>query len=972
MRPQRAHIPLRPLAKQTLLLVDADPRSVRVLEVSLKKSGFSVTTAADGQDALSKIELSAPDLILTDTRLPRVDGYELVRQLKEHPELAGIPVVFLTSQKSVEDKIRGLELGVEDYLTKPIFVRELIARVNLLLARRAQQSMATSLPGSRRTRLSGDLVDMGLVDLLQTFEVGRKSGVARVESEGRVATIFFRDGKVVDAELGRLRGEEAVYRTLIWSGGTFEVEFCPVDRSDVVPTSTQGLLMEGMRRVDEWGRLLEQLPPLETIFEVDHEQLVDRLNEIPDELNGILRLFDGRRPLEEVVDESPFEDLSTLSTVTKLYFEGLLVIREQPAEPVEDAVVPSLDTESDSKLVRAERTLDVVPGLGNESRPPSVSWRPSAPHVEPSLPPLPGDPSPPSMRAKASRDAGGSAQGSEPPPRRSDSPSDSLAPESERESFETALDRNSFGAASDHDSLAPVSERRSSDPASDPDSAVPTGVRHSAPSGSSFYPPVDDSELLEPEFTERAEMPPPAELVGPESPSAPRSAPPISEPVQSSPTQGPRTRLASPQARARAIARGESSDVNVIPFPGAASAPPESTEHADLSATLVSPSSEASSTDRDPAPQREDAPEPWRPDRTLLGVGFDRTIDPPAAPPPPDQSPDGERLTLEPPLDEEPLRPSRAIEVGSPSNSPPPVDDQPRDPGRVGTHEPAPLVVQPWTQQTLIGHAAPVEPIEDEAAPIALKRPAASSTDRATPALTELTGRVAVSSSKTDGHAEGEDDHAFFRQGDAGDYEGSVREIARQQRELAALEADLYEQRLSSMPPPAVVAERRRRLQRLVTPLLGAAGILAVIGLTVSAMRSGSGEAGQEEEPTLAVNPASAETDQPASTESAAEPTASPEETLDVLPHPGPEVDEPEPDPEPDPVVVEPAARADAEPAARTTAPRATAERVIPSPGVAPRPEPKPAPRRENVPSPSVETPDASAAPPPKASFALP
>ena len=101
----------------------------------------------------------------------------------------------------------------------------------------------------------------------------------------------------VDAELGNLRGEEAVYRALIWNAGTFAVEFCPVSNDDVIPTTTQGLLMEGMRCVDEWGRLLEQLPPLGTIFEIDRDALVERLNEIPDELNGILRLFDGKRTL---------------------------------------------------------------------------------------------------------------------------------------------------------------------------------------------------------------------------------------------------------------------------------------------------------------------------------------------------------------------------------------------------------------------------------------------------------------------------------------------------------------------------------------------------------------------------------------------------------------------------------------------------------------------------------------------------
>src|SRR5579859_2999726 len=242
-----------PVAKQKLLLVDADPRSVRVLEVSLKKAGYSVTTASDGLDALAKIESLTPDLVLSDTRLPKLDGYGLVRRLKEKMEWSQIPVVFLTSQKSIEDKIRGLELGVEDYLTKPIFVRELIARVNLLLARRTQENIAQqrSITQSGRTRFSGSTQDMAVVDLLQTFEVSRKSGVVHLQSGVQDSRIYFRDGKVVDAELGKLRGEEAIYRALIWNEASFEVEFKPVGNEDIVNGSTQAVLMEGMRRVDE-------------------------------------------------------------------------------------------------------------------------------------------------------------------------------------------------------------------------------------------------------------------------------------------------------------------------------------------------------------------------------------------------------------------------------------------------------------------------------------------------------------------------------------------------------------------------------------------------------------------------------------------------------------------------------------------------------------------------------------------------
>ncbi len=391
------------LAKQHLLLVDADPRSTRLLEVSLRGAGYVVTTALDGNDALSKLEVSPPDLVITDTRLPALDGYGLVRRMKERTDWSQVPIVFLASQKSIEDKIRGLELGVEDYLTKPIFVRDLLARVNLLLARRTAENMATRTSTTSRTRFAGSLQDMAVVDLLQTFEVSRKTGYLLLTHDVQAAKIFLRDGKVIDAELGRLRGEEAVYRTFLWNEGSFEVHFGVVAQEDVIDTTTQGLLMEGMRRVDEWGRLLEQLPPLSTRFEVDYEQLADRLNEIPDELNGILRLFDGRKSLMQVVDASPFEDLSTLSTITKLYFEGLIrMVDPSLADDSQDvgvnSVIPSTEDltafdDGRSLALDAQKmpagALDVLQRTGDYGSATSVGVESAVEHRRPSLPPAP-------------------------------------------------------------------------------------------------------------------------------------------------------------------------------------------------------------------------------------------------------------------------------------------------------------------------------------------------------------------------------------------------------------------------------------------------------------------------------------------------------------------------------------------------------------------------------------------------------
>lgn len=338
------------MAKKKVLLVDADPRSLRVLEVSLRKAGYNVASSEDGTGALEVLDHQTPDLIICDTKLPKLDGYAFVRKLKEHSDWASIPVIFLASQRSVEDKIRGLELGVDDYLTKPIFVRELLARVNVVLARRTQESLAARpSQGQMKTRFSGSIQDMTVIDLLQTFEISRKTGTITFKSGSRQGHVWFKDGKVIDAEVGALRGEEAVYRLLVWNEADFEVDFGAASREDVIESTTSALVMEGMRRADEWGRLVEQLPPIGSTFEVDHEKLVDRLSEIPDELNGILRLLDGRRTLSEVVDDSPFDDLSTLTTLSKLYFEGLLIEVSGPAEApassspsmTPDALVPS-------------------------------------------------------------------------------------------------------------------------------------------------------------------------------------------------------------------------------------------------------------------------------------------------------------------------------------------------------------------------------------------------------------------------------------------------------------------------------------------------------------------------------------------------------------------------------------------------------------------------------------------------------
>jgi CheY-like chemotaxis protein len=364
------------MAKQHLLLVDGDAKSLRVMEVSLKKAGFQVTTAIHGKDALEKVEISPPDLVLSEVKMPEMDGLELVHLLKSDERFRGIPVVFLTNQKAVESKVKGLELGAEDYLTKPIYIKEVVTRLRMILQKVEKERAEKK---EQKAGFSGGLADMGVVDLIQTFEIGRKTGMMRIEGD-RVGCVYFKEGRAIDAELGRLKGEHAFYRLLNTFEGQFEVSFAPVDRPERIEMSTQGLLMEGMRRLDEWGRMLEQLPPLETAFELDFQALAERLAEIPDEVNGLLRLFDGHRTLARVVDDSEFEDLAALGIVSKLYFEGM--IRESGSavsQGHKPAIGEWLNT-SDAPLGG-----ETTPAFGTPI--PALQAQPSR-HAEADLPPL--------------------------------------------------------------------------------------------------------------------------------------------------------------------------------------------------------------------------------------------------------------------------------------------------------------------------------------------------------------------------------------------------------------------------------------------------------------------------------------------------------------------------------------------------------------------------------------------------------
>ncbi len=119
-----------------ILVVDDEPDAIDLIQFNLNGAGFEVVTAADGAEALKNARKFAPDLVLLDVMLPEIDGLEVCKLLRRDPATSGIPIIMLTAKAAEIDRVLGLELGADDYVTKPFSPRELVLRVKKLLSRR--------------------------------------------------------------------------------------------------------------------------------------------------------------------------------------------------------------------------------------------------------------------------------------------------------------------------------------------------------------------------------------------------------------------------------------------------------------------------------------------------------------------------------------------------------------------------------------------------------------------------------------------------------------------------------------------------------------------------------------------------------------------------------------------------------------------------------------------------------------------
>jgi CheY-like chemotaxis protein len=201
-----------------------------------------------------------PDVILCDYKMPGLDGRRLFEKLRGREQTRHIPFLFMASRADIEERLRPLMDGVEDFIAKPFLLRDLVRSTKKVLDRIHLEKLQKS--ASRPGVIQGRLEEMSMTDLMQSLEMGQKSCRLVVRHDGEQGELYFASGQCRDAQIGAIQGDDAVYRVVLWTAGEFEIDFNAANKSSRTTTTrgTTGLLMEAMRIMDEQSRDAVETP----------------------------------------------------------------------------------------------------------------------------------------------------------------------------------------------------------------------------------------------------------------------------------------------------------------------------------------------------------------------------------------------------------------------------------------------------------------------------------------------------------------------------------------------------------------------------------------------------------------------------------------------------------------------------------------------------------------------------------------
>jgi CheY-like chemotaxis protein len=209
------------MKKYKILVVDDEPHFLKIMELQLSVRGYAVVTAGDGFDGFTAAIRERPDLILADVMMPTIDGYEFCAQVKAHPELKTIPVIFLTAKTDHKSLAKGYSVGGARYLTKPFDAEELFKAIDLRLK---DADKTKKLYANKSKIFSGKLELVGIFNLLDMFSLNRWDGGISIERTLDRGWIEIKQGAITRCRLNGREDPDSLMTVLGWSDGKFIAE----------------------------------------------------------------------------------------------------------------------------------------------------------------------------------------------------------------------------------------------------------------------------------------------------------------------------------------------------------------------------------------------------------------------------------------------------------------------------------------------------------------------------------------------------------------------------------------------------------------------------------------------------------------------------------------------------------------------------------------------------------------------------
>ncbi|GEM_PF-1396147 len=298
--------------------IDPEPNGRERLQQILLNSGIAIKFVDSGTEGLELIKTEKPHLILLEEKLPDMPLTQLLQQIRNDSTTRLLPVMVASREPQVEERLRILQMDIDDFVDKPFYPEEVAARIEMLLQENdlLQESLRLFNRG-----FNGNLREMSLVDLLQILELGGKSGRIELTRGRQSGMVYVRHGQLIDAEASDLHGEKALFTLMGWLEGYFQVVLGPIDRPPVLHGRHGELLAHGLRYHIKCKELSTQLPSLSTVMQAERSGPTGDLSSAERE---VLALFAQPRSLESVISELALSDWVVLERLKNLIDKKML------------------------------------------------------------------------------------------------------------------------------------------------------------------------------------------------------------------------------------------------------------------------------------------------------------------------------------------------------------------------------------------------------------------------------------------------------------------------------------------------------------------------------------------------------------------------------------------------------------------------------------------------------------------------